>query len=355
MSDLFLLGAGFSKAICLEMPVLTELSEKVRERREIRDNPHLADTLVLADNIELWLTYLSQRQPWLSEAETLRNRAQLLELSRAIGETINECMIKVLHEACPDWLRKLVLWWNQKGAVVLTLNYDTLVERAASMRDDDAFTPPPIPTDRWTPIYPTSLLHVPIARGMVGGAYVEARFRLFKLHGSINWLYSGSHSHFGETIYHIGPYQWWHPALPVPEANVDALDTERAQMEWARKKVPLIIPPVAEKVPYFQHEVLQGVWSDAAEALENARRIFCVGYSLPETDLTMRLLLQTRHPQQRVPFYVVNRDGEVREHFNDILAADYETDFSFTPPECSSSSPVETMVDALVAGRFDDP
>jgi hypothetical protein len=66
MSDVFILGAGFSKAISDAMPVLNDLSVEVKQRL-----PELEKVATfLPDNIELWLTFLSQKHPWLSEAQT---------------------------------------------------------------------------------------------------------------------------------------------------------------------------------------------------------------------------------------------------------------------------------------------
>ena len=56
MGDVFLLGAGFSKAVSDDMPLLQELSSQIRGR--LSDLPESLSTL--GDNIEIWLSYLSQ-------------------------------------------------------------------------------------------------------------------------------------------------------------------------------------------------------------------------------------------------------------------------------------------------------
>ena len=67
MSDVFLLGAGFTKAISVEMPLLGELSSQIKES-EI-DLPSPLSTL--GDNLELWLSHLSRPHPWLRESSNL--------------------------------------------------------------------------------------------------------------------------------------------------------------------------------------------------------------------------------------------------------------------------------------------
>ena len=67
MRDVFILGAGFSKAINDQMPILNDLSASVLERIRERD-PKFKDHLesVSKDNVELWMNYLFQDSPWLS-------------------------------------------------------------------------------------------------------------------------------------------------------------------------------------------------------------------------------------------------------------------------------------------------
>lgn len=86
----------------------------------------------LETDLELWLTYLSQDHPWLSEAENLRNHAQLLDLSTAVGHVLARTIREVVAQPSPSWLLPLVSHWHDSNSVVLTLNYDTLVERVAS-------------------------------------------------------------------------------------------------------------------------------------------------------------------------------------------------------------------------------
>ena len=86
MRDVFILGAGFSKAVNPSMPLLKELSAKVRVQCGEPLPPPLSE---LGDNIELWMTYLSQSQPWLKEYHNLKNRALFLRMTEIIGEILN--------------------------------------------------------------------------------------------------------------------------------------------------------------------------------------------------------------------------------------------------------------------------
>ncbi len=173
------------------------------------------------------------------------------------------------------------------GAVVLTLNYDTLLEWA--LRRVIVGGGGPLDLRAALGIELQSIpgyLGVPETRTVV----------LLKLHGSIDWFYSGSDMYFGEPIYD-------HP-LPG--------------------KVPLILPPVASKSLYFNNELIRGQWTLAAEALARAKRIFCIGYSLPTTDLTVRFLLHASRSKfigepRSVPVYIVDREARRLEHYKGHL------------------------------------
>ena len=87
MTDVFILGAGFSKAISSEMPTLDELSREVKKsllRKNVAVPSEFDD---LGNNIESWMTFLSQRQPWLKEYDNDYNRSLASRIREQIGES----------------------------------------------------------------------------------------------------------------------------------------------------------------------------------------------------------------------------------------------------------------------------
>jgi hypothetical protein len=173
---------------------------------------------------------------------------------------------------------------------VITLNYDTLLEWALSHVI--------IGGGGYLDIRSVLGIELQSSAGQLGVSETPTAL-LLKLHGSTNWYYSGSESYYGEPIYDR--------RLPG--------------------KVSLILPPVASKNLYFNNELLRGQWALAARALAGAERIFCLGYSLPATDLTIRFLLQTSvsksryagSQMKRIPVYVVDRDRSRIQHYRDHL------------------------------------
>ncbi len=280
--------------------------------------------------MEMWLTYLSQDHPWLSEAENLRNHALFLDLSLAIREIFVEQIYKTTRRECPKWFLDLAQWWHERKATVLTLNYDTLIERCILPITTDAAHTRRLHS--WD-IYPVPLTQAFNRTGTGYNYFVTGdSFRLFKLHGSINWFYSGRSPSHGETIYFL------------PIANKWDEEDERGE-KLLTDKTPFIVPPLTDKVPYFEHETLHALWSQAAEALRSADRVFCCGYSLPATDITMRFFLSGNCPDHPLSLYIADTCADRADHFRPLLPTNYSIDRTFT-----GADPIPRLTRALVAG-----
>jgi SIR2-like domain len=218
--DVFILGAGFSKAIHDRMPVLGELRNPVAYR-VARTQPIIRTIPFMDTDVELAMSFLSQRHAWLREADYLRNKALALDVGTAIAEEIGERQAVALADF-PDgcqWLGQLVHHLHRHRATIVTFNYDTLLERAFESLQ---------PSERSSGIL-RSQLQPDIFASENGGFVIEPTkvptAQLLKLHGSIDWFYSGRASYFGEQI-----------------------------RRTPRGHVPLIVPPSTDNAGYFEHE-----------------------------------------------------------------------------------------------------
>ena len=293
-NEVILLGAGFPRAISSAMPLLKNLSDELRS--SIPDVP--------GDNIEHWMTYLSQSHPWLSESENLRNKALFLELTNRIKKVLSAKTGEALRQ-CPLWLQKFLQKCHDRRAIIITLNYDTLLESAISSiavgKDANGKDMRLMLDD----IYPVPMTNAGSRRGDIyWGGSVKDSFKLFKLHGSINWYYSGASEATGETIYYYFVPKWG-----------KLTDDDLPEMErYVSDKVPLLVPPLIEKSSYFQHETIRTVW------------IICIGYSLPETDLSFRFFLEKNAPHNKVSLCIVNLDNDAPKHYETLLSRSYSID-----------------------------
>ena len=309
--DVFILGAGFSKAIAMQMPTMVELGAEVRER--LAEVPSLSSAIPdsLGDNIELWMTYLSQPQPWLREPDIYLHRSLGGRIRRSIAAVIEERTTQASASLAPDWLRRLILSWHRREAVIITLNYDTLVEKAARDLKVSENISALLPVD----IYPPYFANIASRSGVgLWGRNSDRTFRLLKLHGSVNWYYSGREEFHGETIFFSDVPEFG----PVCDEAAHYATTRRLR-DMAADKETLLIPPIAEKTTYFNNETVRGLWKDAAAALQAAAALYIIGYSLPISDLGMQFFLAGSSPDADSPVHVVNTDKNTLERYRKFL------------------------------------
>ena len=302
-TETFLLGAGFSNAVHDAMPLTNDLGALVAEQLRLAGhNPSLLEDLFGGD-FEAWLTHLSDGRPWLAPADVLRDRALFLEASRVIAALLTEAQLRT--EYPPDWLRRLVTYWHQHQSVVLTLNYDNLVEEAIQeLRFDSGGGPM-----HFSSTYGVPITNVRLRRAGTFGSGEAATLRFLKLHGSINWYYSGSDAPHGETIYYGDlPRGWEANGVPVV-ANRDT--------DLLVDRVPYIVPPTGFKSTFFNNETLRAQWAVGHKLCLEAGNMVVLGYSLPPSDLMMRTFLHEVTDGRSIA--LVNRDGAVGERFGRLL------------------------------------
>jgi len=147
------------------------------------------------------------------------------------------------------------------------------------------------------------LYSIPIARvrsrtaSLYGGESYET-YKLFKLHGSINWYYSAAKEKTTEQIY---------------------LSTGSEEEKRVLKDlVPVIIPPVLDKTGFFKHSTIKSMWNEAKNLLKEAKKVYIIGYSIPPTDLTVKFMLPSYIPED-CEVILVNKDEGRKEYFEEVF------------------------------------
>lgn len=294
-----LLGAGFSKAISDAMPVMWELAPRVLHKLELP--PTTLDRF--ARDLEQWLSFLSADQPWLSDAENLSNRALFVRAAEAVRDVIEVAESKATSGPCPSWLMRLVVDWCATEATVVTFNYDLLVERVITELRL---------ADFWPDVYRTPLVDR-TASLQAGMTYGHAEppgnvLGLIKLHGSINWGFSGLNSAVGEAPCLMGRARSW-------SAQRSVTNTPRFRALYDDLQ-PMIVPPTGTKATYYAGTSLRAQWRRAAEDLRNASSVTLIGYSFPATDLATRHFFASAAAGKEVT--VVDRNASVAETVQDL-------------------------------------
>ncbi|HEX2101158.1 MAG TPA: hypothetical protein VHF69_10865, partial [Candidatus Synoicihabitans sp.] len=239
-----------------------------------------------------------------------RHRALFLDMSNAIASVLEATVATVspsLSSSAPPWLGALIRHWHEQRCTVLTLNYDTLIEVAAAgvrVEGERSIAP--------RDLYPTLLTDASARTGDHSSSERHESFRLLKLHGSTNWYYSGRTAAAGETIYFV-------PPLRPGSADEAARRRHEHLIRAVADKYPFMVPPIYDKSPLLTHETIRALWFDAGEALRSARRIICMGYSLPSSDLTMMHFLRTNCGES-ARIEIVNESRAAAENFHRLFA-----------------------------------
>jgi hypothetical protein len=333
-SMVFLLGAGFSRAISDKMPMMSELSEAVKELLKARYIPG-ADKPISA-NFEQWLSYLIERPPWLPVVERERNRVAFLEVSGAVHSILSERQKEAVAsqpQGAPEWLQRIVPFWEEHHANVITFNYDNLVELAWRVYGDQS---------NWPlvggSLYPILMPYVAQRfSGTLGSEDLRQEgLTLFKLHGSLDWRYAGPDGVPGDLVYQMGDVR-------QPAWDAEGLGFRERAEEMALDLEPMIVPPATVKSAYYNNRTLQAIWSRAADALADADELVMMGFSLPQTDLLVSSMLSTVLPSG-IRVTPVNPDPTIIERIQAIFDSGQIND-SFTR---RGSDPIQEWVDANV-------
>lgn len=285
----YILGAGFSKAVSPTMPITDELGRRAISTLEWADNADIPAFSASGITFESWLTWLSERQPYLSEAEHLRDRARFAELSSALARVLRDAQLRASELGSPAWLSEFVDLAHWAQSDVITMNYDTIIEEEiqrglrfdgeSAVRADDVVTG--IPNSRG------------VFQGKATGFVDRDTLHLHKLHGSVDWF-----SVPGDAT-----------GMTLDRINTPTEPPTRAHQATVGGREVFIVPPTSSKGGYFDNPRTRFVWQQARQALVAAERVVLIGYSLPLTDTALARLLTTTLSNGSQEIVVINPDA----------------------------------------------
>ena len=276
--DVFIFGAGFSKALNPKYPTLKELSEQIEKNYKMiafaeHDGFDKPTSMVakyyftlppkIRNNIEHLLTYLYAEFPWKTNTERNIDKALYYD----ILYRISYCFTYQTNEIKEEYL-KLGEYINRTGSTCITFNYDLLLENLLQKTPSDF-----VAFSSEMNVNPINKQYYQIPMETFDAKdYLKLESnnfpKILKLHGSINWIYKAN----CDT----------NRILFNPSASNYALPSGYS---------PFIIPPVTDKTLFYKNSYISQIWQLAKNSLQNANNIYVIGYSFPETDLSANFLM----------------------------------------------------------------
>jgi len=175
------------------------------------------------------------------------------------------------------------LYARYADVTVVSLNYDVIVDNAMFSLSEakQNMRPPDYGVSIATPLYNVFCSH-----GTFG--------RLFKIHGSLNWLYCEKCQRLDlfvsrgmrtgkalDELYNSVPFDDAYSCRGTPCRNRPACDGFVS---------PILISPTFVKD--YENPHIQRVWEQAENAMKQSDRAVFIGYSLPTDDVEVAMLLK---------------------------------------------------------------
>ena len=343
MSGCYILGAGFSNAVA-DLPPMKQLTGKfeevLRREEELGHGNRVFWGRQLLEYLERFERRFfvepclgrGEQYSWCNFKENIEAIVSFIDLNLAstIEAHVTDAQGKSSHRAkdCAFWegcdLRQLrgdiatylylaligphtpsplleaFVDCLSEGDVVITFNYDLVVDSELWRRR------------KWNPRngYGPTFNSPGISQE---ASKVPTRFRIYKLHGSLNWSSRGP---FEGPLTLQGFYEDGKPIFPGYLADESPPPYGRYQGGQA----PCWVMP--SFIKKFDVPELLTVWGLAQEAIKASEEVIVIGYSLPEADAAACLLLGAARLREKGLTIVDHKARDLCRKFKRITGAE---------------------------------
>jgi hypothetical protein len=264
VADVFLIGAGFSKAVSTTMPLTSDLAIEIDSLRSESRSPEWLWRDFRPDSstgqVEQWLTAIAEPHSYRTDREIAEAALLWIQVTERIVRAISEAThMSVAHpDALAPWFIDLLTRWHNDHTTVITFNYDTLIEIGYSQVDIGDGQ-----RGYYQQIWPRVARTVERPTwGSTGGARKDT-LRLLKLHGSIHWQWDAT-SRSAESIVDVDlPANWGQ--REINDWWLDSLDGTLGST--------CVVPPIAAKTVFYESSAIARLWRRGRRALDEADRL----------------------------------------------------------------------------------
>lgn len=255
---IYILGAGFSKAFCSDMPTIKDLFLD----KEKNKFPKLFDMIDRIKengnyyfdfkNVESLVSYILSKEIFYSFEEEKSFAEIKYELLKYIHASVNEYEP---NEKTFVLLKEFLKYCAENKILIITFNYDLFLEKAIDDIGENI---------RYD--YGVSLKSSPYETEKINiGSYAdELKMEILKPHGSFNWF----------------------SLKQLENSNIEDIILVSQKDEYIElyNEIPLYVPMTNTKHKYFNGNFYKIIWKKMKYYLENSKEINFIGYGFPRTD-----------------------------------------------------------------------
>lgn len=300
----FLFGAGASKAA--GCPLTSELEKELQKharvarlkdwkswqclREEMKESLNSTgdrhQQMMASPNPEVFLSVIDLYEEVLTKR---KQKSRYLEAREAFLHCLRSYFEKKHKESCkaqpPPYLKEK-LAELEKGDAVVTLNWDTIVERTL------------LASNRWVPrdgygFRKELFLGTSQSDKKPLSPVPKSQIIVLKLHGSVGWYSKNQHVYFDREFLSGFPF----PA----EDSLRCFDPRQPNEVQSSARAVMAYPTYLKRLAAPE---MQQVWRLAGNALRKAHIVEVWGYSLPDSDAAIRILLNELRFRRKVRIYV---------------------------------------------------
>lgn len=316
----FVLGAGFSRAFDSNSPLINirnselDIPKLLRKYSRFKNiKKILSSAIDKQDNVNIE-SLLSRLYAGMPYDEGLLKDGERQLLYNDIRENFFQLVQNIkLQEDKEEELDKFAKFVISKNASCITLNYDTLLDKALFEVNPIYSANPPIDKEYWHSDGGYGFFCRDEASVVEDTQQFKDRttILLLKLHGSISWRIKRGYKKPYPIDSLVHSEDWYNP----PQRQSGPLTESERNVHL--EEFPFIVPPILIKSELTEEHVLKIVWSEAYKKLTEAKTIIFIGYSLPKTDIATSFLLKEgiaiNSKKYVKNLIVVNTSGQEKE------------------------------------------
>ncbi|MCY4524249.1 MAG: SIR2 family protein [Halobacteriovoraceae bacterium] len=232
-----------------------------------------------------------------------------LELAQNVKKYIYSIQKQVYSDMIQGklfWLKKIIQIWHKSSSNIITTNYDLFIEQALETFIKICYKN----------AYKYPLLD-PLTNKKIDTS-LSKTLSIYKVHGSMNWLYSGKLYSYESPIYC--------DYTICDECNKENINKIE---EIMFNRHLLMLPAPVYKNRFLNNKIIRDNWSSSRKIIHNSKNIYCIGFSFSKADKHLIDFLFNTNKISKKNIYIINLDKNVFNRCKNMLNSSYKIEFLY--------------------------